>query len=123
MGTGIDYVEITFDRPRRLRYRIRDLRDLCSALGNITLVELLGRLAGLDPNALTHAVRFALVHEDPRLPPARVDDLIEAHIASHGDVTRLIAAISDALQATGLISRRADGAGAGEAAGGAASTP
>ena len=118
---ALDYTEVVFDRPRKLRYRIADLRGLTSALGGITLLELLNRLAGLDPNALVMTIRFGLLHEDPRLTPAKAEDLLEKHIATHGDATRIIEAIGDAMQATGLINLRpqaeSNGAASGEAPG------
>ena len=115
----LDYTEVTFDRPRKLRYRIADLRGLTAALGNITLLDLLNKLAGLDPNALVMAVRFGLLHEDPRLTPAKAEDLLQKHIDAEGSAVKVIEAIGEAMQATGLINLRspANGAGAGEAGG------
>lgn len=118
---GLDYQEIDFDRPRRLRFRIRDLRDLCAALGNaagpLTLVELLQRLAGIDLNALFHTVRYGLLHEEPKLTLRRAEELVEAHLEKHGNLTRLNEAIAKLINETGLIATDR-GDRPGEAAGG-----
>ena len=112
---SLDYVEIDFGgQTRHLRYRIRDLRDLCQAMGNITMLELLGRLAGLDPNAVITCVRYGLLHEDKRLTVTQVEDLLQAHKDKHGDISRVLAAVNEALELSGIIRRREDGAG-GEA--------
>ena len=99
-------VQVDLDRSRALKFRIGDLRGLETALGNITLLDLLNRLAGLDVNALVQAVRFGLLHEEPRLNINKAEQLVQAHIDRHGDASRLIEALGDALNATGLISFR-----------------
>ena len=104
---SLDYVEIDFGgQPKRLRYRIRDLRDLCQAMGNITMLELLARLAGLDPNALITCVRYGLLHEDRRLTVPPVEDLLQAHMDKHGDLSRVLTAVNEALEKSGIIRRR-----------------
>ena len=121
MGTGIDYVEVDFgDRTRRLRYGIGTLRDLCQALGGVTLLELLTRLAGMDVNAILQCIRYGLVHEDPKITLRTAADLLEAHVRASGDASRVLTAISEALDATGLISLAppARSEPAGEAPGG-----
>ena len=106
---SLDYVEVDFGgQPRRMRYRIRDLRDLCQAMGNITMLELLGRLAGLDPHALITCVRYGLLHEDRRLTVAQVEDLLQAHAEKHQDLSRVLIAVNEALEKSGIIRRRED---------------
>ena len=112
---SLDYVEVDFGgQPRHLRYRIRDLRDLCQAMGNVTMLELLGRLAGLDPNALITCVRYGLLHENRRLTVMQVEDLLQAHMDKHRDLSRVLTAVNEALELSGIIRRREDGP-AGEA--------
>ena len=118
---GLDGIELTFgDKTRHLRFPISSLRDLCAALGGITLLELLTRLGGMDVNAILQCLRYGLIHEEPRLTIQGASSLLEAHIRQHGDASRVLTAISESLEATGLLSLRApqDGAAAGEARGG-----
>ena len=102
---GMDGIEVTFDRPRRLRYSIRALRELCTSLGGITLLDLLQRLGGIDLNALNAAIRYGLLHEDPKMTPKQAEVLLEAHIAKHGNITRINDAIATLINESGLISR------------------
>ena len=118
MTVGIDYVDVSFgDKTGRLRYGVAVLRDLCLALGGLTLVELLTRLAGLDPNASLQSVRYGLLHERPRLTIGQTAELVEAHIQANGDARKLLDAISEALDRTGLVSAQ------GKADGGSPSPP
>ena len=104
---SLDYVEVDFGgQTHRLRYRIRALRDLCQAMGNMTMLELLGRLAGLDPNALITCVRYGLLHEDKRLTIPQVEDLLQAHKDRHGDISRVLTAVNEALELSGIVRRR-----------------
>ena len=106
-----EVVQVDLDRPRALKFRIGDLRGLETALGNITLLDVLTRLAGLDVNALVQAVRFGLLHEEPRLNINRAEQFVQAHIDRYGDISRLADALGEALNATGLISLRTPAAG------------
>ena len=107
---GLDYVEVTFgSKTRKLRYSIATLRDLCQALGGVTLLELLTRLAGMDVNAILQSLRYGLLHEDSRLTLRGAGELLESHIRDCGDASRVLTAISEALEATGLISLRPGG--------------
>jgi len=120
---GLDYVEVDFgEKTRRLRYGIATLRDLCQALGNLTLLELLTRLAGMDVNAILQCIRYGLLHADQRATLREAGDLLEAHIRKYGDASRVLSAISEALDNTGMISIKPSprSPSAGEAAGGPA---
>ena len=113
---GLDYLEVEFDQVRRLRYRVRDLRDLCLALDNITLLQLLQRLAGIDLNALYTTVRFGLLHEAPKLTQRQVEGYIDAHLDKFGNLSRITDAIAQLINATGLISpERGDASGEAKA--------
>ena len=62
-----------------------------------------------------------LFHEDTKVTIRTASDLLEAHIRQHGDASRVLTAISEALDATGMVSIRPTGSpSGGEAAGGPA---
>lgn len=119
---GIDHVEVTFGTTiRRLRYPITTLSDLCGAVGNLTLLELLTRLAGMDVRAILQCLRYGLLHEDAKITLRGAAELLEAHIKANGDASRVLTAISEALEQTGMITLRSPASGAtppGEAGGG-----
>lgn len=107
--------ELMFDRPRALKYRNKDLRELCKAAGTARLADLLDQLRGLEPTVITLAIRHGLAHDDARLTLEGTDALIDAHRAAGGTWADLLAAIAEALnEATGLGATEGDAA-AGEA--------
>lgn len=106
--TGINYVELDLDRPRKLRYRIPDLRDACRRLGGLTISALLDRLGQLDLDAVLIVVWAGLRHEDKRLTPERVEELVQDQVDKGVSVAALVLQLTEALNLSGIIGRRRD---------------
>ena len=94
-------VELKLDRPRTLKYRWSDLRELCRRLGGLSLVQFSDRLSQADPETVSTALLIGLRHEDKRLTGEKIDDMIQAFFDSGGRVAELMNAVSEALVESG----------------------
>lgn len=96
---GIGYVDITFDKPRRLRFDLNALVDVEGIAGK-SLTALLGDLSLTTLRDLTWA---GLKHEDRRLTRDRVGDLLQTYLQNGGTTEQLIERIVDALEQSGVF--------------------
>lgn len=103
---SLNYADIDLDRARKLRFSIQDLRDLCRRLGGISIVALLEKLGALDLDAVHVAVMVGLRHDDRRLTPEKVDDMVQGYVDKHGSLIGLLAALNDAIERSGVVRRR-----------------
>ena len=108
------YADIDLDRPRKLCFRIQDLRELCRRLGGISIVGLLEKLGALDLDAVHVAVMVGLRQEDRRLTAEKVDDLIQGYVDKHGSLVGLLTALNDAIERSGVVRRREEDSPPGE---------
>ena len=102
-----DYAEITLDKPRHIRYRWRDVKELSRRLNGQTLKGLLDKLGEADPDTISIALLLGLRHEDSKLSLEKVDDYIDDYIRTDdGRISALLEAINEALQNCGLFRDR-----------------
>ena len=102
-----DYAEITLDKPRRVRYRWQDIRELTRRLSGATLQGLLSKLGEADPETITTALLLGLRHEDPKLTVERIDEILDAYFRTdEGRLASVLAALNEALANCGLLRDR-----------------
>ena len=102
-----DYAEITLDKPRRVRYRWQDIRELCRRLGGVTLQGLLAKLGEAEPDTISTALMLGLRHDEPRITGERVDEILDAYFRTEdGRLGTVLTAINEGIQASGLLRDR-----------------
>ena len=111
---SLNTVDVQLDRTRQLLFRIQDLRDLCRRLGGLTMIQLLERLAAMDLDTIMVALQMGLRHEDKRLTPDRVGELVQQHIDRGGTMADILNALNEAIEASGVIRRRTEDGQPGE---------
>lgn len=96
-------IDITLDKPRRLRFDMKALRaletDVRRELG-LPLQEAMVRWFSVTARLL---VLHGLRHEDPKLTLERVEGAIQNYIDAGGDVTLVYEAASRALRLSGVF--------------------
>ena len=102
---AITHVDLTLDKPRRLRFDINALADV-EQIGGHPLPQLLGVLGFSTIRLLLWA---GLRHEDRRLTVERVGDIMTAYLQGGGALATLAERITDALEQSGVLGR-AEGA-------------
>ena len=106
-----DYAEITLDKPRKLKYRWGDIRELARRLGEgegkrLTLRGMLTKLEEAEPETITIMVAVGLRHEEP-LTIEQTDEILDAYFKRDtGDLATLLAAINAAIQGQGVLRDR-----------------
>lgn len=103
---AVNYVEITLDKPRKLRFQVVETRDACRRLGNLSFMALLARLNEADLESLSVMLWKGLGWEDKRLTLDAVDALVQKHIDGGGTLGDLLGYITEGLAVSGLIRRR-----------------
>ena len=102
-----DYAEIMLDKPRRVRYRWQDVKELGRRLGGASLQGMLAKLGEADPETISTALLIGLRHEDPKLKVEDLDEIIDAYLRRpDGRLADLLGAINEALQNCGLFRDR-----------------
>ena len=113
MDDNKDYAELTLDRPRHVRYRWQDVKELARRLGGTSLQGLLTKLGEADPETMTTALLLGLRHEDSKLNVEKLDDILDAYFRSdEGRLATVLGAINEALQNCGLFRDRSKKDGA-----------
>jgi hypothetical protein len=103
---GFAYVDVTLDKQRKIRYGIRELRDLERVLGK-PVGEVLADFAKLGADSLAAVLWAGLKHEDKRLSIDAALDLIDAYLTNGGELGDLRAAINEALVLSGYFGKKA----------------
>ena len=103
---SLAYIDITLDKPRRLKYGIRDFRDLERVMGK-PVGDVLADFAKLGAESLAIICWAGLKHEDRQITPERAADLIDAYLGSGHDVADLRGAINEARVLSGYFGKRA----------------
>jgi len=104
-------VPVMIDKERSLLFRIPDLTDLGRASGGKSMVEILNRLASIDLDVLILTLQHGLRHEDRRLTREQVADMLQKYVdAGDQGLQPILTALNEAIEASGIISRRRDGA-------------
>ena len=105
-------IEITLDQVRKVKFRFRDIEELCRRLGNITLVQLAERAAGGDPQFVLWGLWAGLRHEDQRLTPNKVLELLDKHLESGGGgLVDICSLLDSALVQSGVFGKRSQDGG------------
>lgn len=98
------YIDITLDKPRRLRFDVNALDALESALG-----EPLGRMIGLLAQGSIRALKLAiwqgLRHEDRMLTPDRAGNLVQDWFDAGRELGDLNDVVIEAIYASGVVKR------------------
>ena len=113
-----DYAELVLDKPdkpRHVRYRWQDVKELARRIGGgVSLQGLLTKLGEADPETLSTALLLGLRHEDPKLTIEKLDDILDAYFRTEdGRLATVLAAINEALQNCGLFRDRSKKDGPG----------
>lgn len=108
------FTEIVLDKPRRLRFDIPAVRDLESALGQ-PLGLVWQQLGQMGINALIIALWAGLKHEDKALTQNLTAKLVERHIANGGRLKPIIAAVTEAFEASDVFRSMGDEEGNAQA--------
>ena len=103
---SLDYVEIDLDRPRKIRFAFRDLRDLEARTGGLAFQDILVRMGALHFSTVLQALYVGLRSEDKKMTPARTEELIEAHLEKGRPLSALLNAVMEAFELSGVVSRR-----------------
>lgn len=102
-------VEILLDRPRTLKYRVTDLRELTRRLGNIGVRQLLERLGDMDLECILQTLHVGLRHEESKMRLDRAEELLQIAVDRDGSMKLILQAIIDALAASGVIGEPKEG--------------
>lgn len=96
-------IDITLDKPRRLRFTMQTLRaletDVRNSLG-LPLNEAMGRWFSVTSRLL---VLHGLRHEDRKLTLDVVEGLLQNHIDAGGDVEKVYDQAARALRLSGVL--------------------
>lgn len=99
------YIDVTFDKPRKLRFDVNALDDLERLLGGVALGEIFGLLARGSVHALKLAVWQGLRHEDRNLTADKAGKLIQEYFDKGGRMADLSDQVVDAIYASGILRR------------------
>lgn len=98
------YVHITLDKPRKLRFRHRDLADLEEQSGK----GLLQLMTSTTMHGVRLLLNYGLRHQDTKMTPEKASDLIDVWIEKGGTLAGLNDKILDGLRVAGFWSDRTD---------------
>lgn len=98
------YIDITLDKPRKLRFDINALDGLEQAL-NLPLGAILGLFRQGSIRAAKVAAWFGLRHEDKNLTEQKVGVILQDYLDGGGTIPELHNLIIDAIFASGVVKR------------------
>ena len=98
------YVDLELDKPRRLRFDLRAIRDLEVAMGGKPIGEIVQELRQVGVTAIVSALWAGLKHEDTSLNQNLITKILEQHLETHS-IRPVLKAIDDALNESGLLKR------------------
>lgn len=103
-----DYVEITLDRVRKLRFTIEELEALETRV-NQPVGDVFANLGKLDIRMLRQVLWTGLRHDDRNLRFEKVRDLMSAYLAEGHTLADLLWAINQAIVRSGIFGREIGG--------------
>ena len=104
---SLAYTEIALGgRNRKVRYAIRDLRDLERVLAK-PLGDAVADMTRLGAEPLSIFLWAGLKHEDRPLTIEKTLDLIQEHVDSGGEISDIRQAVNDALVLSGYFGQKA----------------
>jgi hypothetical protein len=98
-------VPVTLDRERRIRYGIRDLRDL-ERVTQKPVGDVMRDFTNIGAEALSTILWAGLKHEDGKLTIDRTLDLVDKYIEKGQEISDLRTAINQALLLSGYFGKR-----------------
>lgn len=104
-------MQIDFDKPRELKFDLRAVKDLESAMGGIPLGQVVHQLSQVGITAITAALWAGLKHEDKTLTPNLVTKMLQTYIDKKDkqkNLRVLARALNQAIDDTGLFRSDAD---------------
>lgn len=102
-------VVIQFDKPRELKFGLKEVQELEALMGGQPLGAIVQHLSQIGITGITRALYVGLKHEDKGLNPTLVTKMLETYI--HRDkkpLKKLVTALSDAIEETGIFGRDGD---------------
>jgi hypothetical protein len=116
----LDYVEVFWDRPRKIFYDWEQLENLGNALGGLGFVEIQQKMATVNLAVIKKTLWYGLRHYDSRVKESEIPAIIGAAIKKGVYLPQIVEAVADALnisQVLGENRQTDDGDGvAGDAA-------
>jgi hypothetical protein len=97
------YVDIDFDKSRRLRFDLSAIQDLEAQMGGQPLGAIVHQLTQMGITALRNALWAGLKHEDRALTPNLVTKKLTRYIEEGKNLKTLYDRVSDAIEASGLF--------------------
>lgn len=70
------------------------------------MLDLLDKLGKMDLDTVLTALFMGLRHEDKRLTPEKVTDLVQTFVDTQGSMADLLNALNEAIEKSGVIRRR-----------------
>lgn len=98
------YIDVTLDKPRKLRFDVNALSTLEKAL-TVPLGEIVVQLRRVSVSTLITCIQVGLLHEERNITPDRVGNMIQAFFDRdpENDFEALARLVSDALEASGVV--------------------
>ena len=100
-------IDITLDKPRRMRFDINAL-DRLEQILDLPLVQVLDRFQWGSIRAIKAAVWVALLHEDRNLTLDRVGHLLQAWFDADHQIPELRDLLMEAIWASGIVRKDAE---------------
>jgi hypothetical protein len=98
-------VDITLDKPRRIRFDVNALDSLEQVLGGMPIGEMIGKMARASVHVAKMALWQGLRHEDRNLTLDRVGNMIQGYLDAGGEIGDLNDKLFEALYGSGVIRR------------------
>lgn len=98
-----DYIDIDWDRPRKLMYDWEQLENLGLALGGIGFAEIQMKMAQVNLQVIHKVVFYGLRHYDPRFKEADVPALLAAARRKRIFLPAVIEQIADAINLSEVL--------------------
>lgn len=108
------FVEIEFDKPRRLRFDLSAIEDFEAANNGQPLGLLVNNLNNLGLTALKLALWAGLRHEDQALTPNLVRRMLQQHLDDGKPLSQLTEPLNKAILQSGLFGKSLDVPGNGQ---------
>ncbi len=101
-------VVIQFDKPRELKFGLKEVKELEAPMGGQPLGAIVQHLSQIGITGITLALYVGLKHEDKGLNPTLVTKMLETYIQRGGKLKKLVTGLSDAIEETGIFGKDGD---------------
>lgn len=108
MAATQSHIDVTIDRPRRIKYTMKTARQLEAAARALNGSGIAALMAGAQiPDVIALLTCYGIKHEDPKMNESKAEDIVQIFIDNGGDVEDLYDKLTDALIASGLYKKKA----------------